>query len=364
VVLLPRSLPRPPVLPMDLLMSPGEEYFCGALIGADAPSDRRPLLEGAGSSIAQVQVRQRVLVCSSLERPTLDPRDAQQVREVLEACPDFDAERPSRLPAFRRLWLVHPQFKGSGESLLRWCKVAYWRRGAFTSFMASIYPEVITARFCGDDDMERWTSCEEDLDRVVNLVQRRGGYRLVGKALLGLGGGGLEPPDPEQCVLRGEQLAALPSWVASLRDRESKALELRFGLGPEPGLTLRACGGCFDVSPERMRQIILKGLRKLRRLAAVAGFADRGPRALPGSGTPPHEHTPEHELERAHPAELKQGPVEQGERGSCLCTYLAQRTLHGEVDVAMLLHLARRQVVAEVLLEPADHSHVEGNHVV
>ncbi len=116
VVLLPRSLPRPPVLPVDLLMRPGEEYFCGALITAEEDRrDRRPLVEDERSSIAKVTVKQRVLVCASLERPTLDPHDAQQVREVLESCPEFDAERPPGLRGFRRLWLTHPRFKGSGS---------------------------------------------------------------------------------------------------------------------------------------------------------------------------------------------------------------------------------------------------------
>jgi RNA polymerase sigma factor (sigma-70 family) len=264
VVLLPRSLPRPPVLPMDLLMGPGEEYFCGALIGVDEPHDRRPLLDGAGSSISHVQVKQRVVVCSSLERPTLDKHDVQQLREVLEACADFDAERPARLPAFRRLWLSHPQFKGSGESLLRWCGVPYWRRRAFTAFMARLYPEAVRARY-GEDDGERWISCEEELDHLLARAQRDGGSRVVGGMLLGLGGGLLESRDPERAVMHRRALAALPAAVDALTPRERLALELRFGLGPDPELTWRECGERFEVSRSRMAQVVARAIRRLRR---------------------------------------------------------------------------------------------------
>ena len=52
--------------------------------------------------------------------------------------------------------------------------------------------------------------------------------------------------------------------LASLREREGKALELRFGLGGEKPLTLQATGAALGFSRERIRQFELLALRKLR----------------------------------------------------------------------------------------------------
>ena len=52
--------------------------------------------------------------------------------------------------------------------------------------------------------------------------------------------------------------------LASLREREGKVLELRFGLAGEKPLTLQATGTALGLTRERMRQYESQALRKLR----------------------------------------------------------------------------------------------------
>ena len=54
------------------------------------------------------------------------------------------------------------------------------------------------------------------------------------------------------------------SMLDSLTPREAKVLELRFGINSNVQHSLRETGKMFDVSPERIRQIEARALRKLR----------------------------------------------------------------------------------------------------
>ena len=63
--------------------------------------------------------------------------------------------------------------------------------------------------------------------------------------------------------------------LAACRPRERFALELRHGLRPPlPPLTFQGVGDCLDVSRERARQIIERGLRLARHQAHL--LAARG----------------------------------------------------------------------------------------
>jgi RNA polymerase sigma factor (sigma-70 family) len=61
-----------------------------------------------------------------------------------------------------------------------------------------------------------------------------------------------------------EQKEAIEKTLGQLTSREKKVLEVRYGLGDEEACTLKEAGIKFNVSPERLRQIEAKALRKLR----------------------------------------------------------------------------------------------------
>ena len=58
----------------------------------------------------------------------------------------------------------------------------------------------------------------------------------------------------------------LGRWLSHLTDQEQQVLELRFGLEGEERHTLAEIGRMLDISRERVRQVELKALRKLRHL--------------------------------------------------------------------------------------------------
>ena len=72
-----------------------------------------------------------------------------------------------------------------------------------------------------------------------------------------------EPLDAVERRMHHEQLGR---WLSYLTAQEKQVLEMRFGLGGEQRHTLAEIGRLMEVSRERVRQVELKALRKLRNL--------------------------------------------------------------------------------------------------
>jgi RNA polymerase primary sigma factor len=72
--------------------------------------------------------------------------------------------------------------------------------------------------------------------------------------------------EPLDQVERGMHQEQLGRWLTHLTDQERHVLELRFGLEGEERHTLAEIGRMLEVSRERVRQVELKALRKLRHL--------------------------------------------------------------------------------------------------
>jgi RNA polymerase primary sigma factor len=72
--------------------------------------------------------------------------------------------------------------------------------------------------------------------------------------------------EPLDQVERGMHQEQLERWLAHLSDQEREVLSLRFGLDGQDRHTLAEIGRLLDVSRERVRQVELKALRKLRNL--------------------------------------------------------------------------------------------------
>ncbi|MFM7085514.1 MAG: sigma-70 family RNA polymerase sigma factor [Cyanobium sp.] len=72
--------------------------------------------------------------------------------------------------------------------------------------------------------------------------------------------------EPLDKVERGMHQEQLGRWLGHLTDQEREVLALRFGLDGQERHTLAEIGRQLDVSRERVRQVELKALRKLRNL--------------------------------------------------------------------------------------------------
>lgn len=72
--------------------------------------------------------------------------------------------------------------------------------------------------------------------------------------------------EPLDRVERGMHQEQLGRWLSQLSEQERQVLQLRFGLEGQERHTLAEIGRQLDVSRERVRQVELKALRKLRNM--------------------------------------------------------------------------------------------------
>jgi RNA polymerase primary sigma factor len=72
--------------------------------------------------------------------------------------------------------------------------------------------------------------------------------------------------EPLDRVERGIHQEQLGRWLSHLSEQERQVLQMRFGLEGQDRHTLAEIGRQLDVSRERVRQVELKALRKLRNL--------------------------------------------------------------------------------------------------
>jgi RNA polymerase primary sigma factor len=79
------------------------------------------------------------------------------------------------------------------------------------------------------------------------------------------------PGEAAETTQRNEELARI---VATLGERERRVLELRYGLDGRRPLTLEELGRMFDVTRERIRQIEMQCLKKLRGCADASALRD------------------------------------------------------------------------------------------
>ena len=73
-----------------------------------------------------------------------------------------------------------------------------------------------------------------------------------------------ESPSPEKVVADRSVRKVIYEQLDTLKPREKKVLEMRFGLTDDRPCTLEEVGNYFGVTRERIRQIETKALRKLR----------------------------------------------------------------------------------------------------
>ena len=91
--------------------------------------------------------------------------------------------------------------------------------------------------------------------------------------------------DPERAVAMTAAVGALDTALASLRPREQRIVQMYFGLDGEPPRTFEEIGRSFNLSKDRVRQIVLRAQRLLaaprhdlrRRCAPLLEDATGGP---------------------------------------------------------------------------------------
>ena len=80
-------------------------------------------------------------------------------------------------------------------------------------------------------------------------------------------------PDPEK-ILQDEDLhAQIQAWLNELSDKQREVVERRFGLNGREIATLEQVGADIGVTRERVRQIQVEALRRLRSMLEKRGYS-------------------------------------------------------------------------------------------
>jgi hypothetical protein len=299
VVILPQNLPRQPILPIDLILNPGETYHCGDLIdqGESDKKVKRAPIDGPGKTpIKSIRVKTRLIASAELAKPKLNPHDFGQIRQVLVSCPDFRLRLPFGSRGFRRLFFNHPLFTGSGELLLRYLRVPGGEK-AYLEFIAGLFPKefekLIIDKNGGPVD-EAGHRCMDDFKYLVQAAlkpNKNGGKpeEPLLHTLNALCGGAKVTATPEEMLLRMEQINSLLTTLLFLDQRLQDAIIKRLGLFGETESTWDEIGMDFNVSRERARQIFFKAISVLRKkhfirttfdrtmINTIEEYPDRGP---------------------------------------------------------------------------------------
>ena len=79
-------------------------------------------------------------------------------------------------------------------------------------------------------------------------------------------------PDPGQWLQEADLNDKLEQWLGQLNDKQRIVVERRFGLGGQDKATLEQVGNEIGVTRERVRQIQIDALRRLRHILESEGF--------------------------------------------------------------------------------------------
>ncbi len=80
-------------------------------------------------------------------------------------------------------------------------------------------------------------------------------------------------PDPSQWLQDADLNEKLELWLGQLHDKQRIVVERRFGLGGQDKATLEQVGNEIGVTRERVRQIQIDALRRLRKILENEGFS-------------------------------------------------------------------------------------------
>jgi RNA polymerase nonessential primary-like sigma factor len=79
--------------------------------------------------------------------------------------------------------------------------------------------------------------------------------------------------DPEKMLQREDLQALIGQWLAELNDKQREVVERRFGLSGRDISTLEEVGADIGVTRERVRQIQVEALKRLRTILEKAGYS-------------------------------------------------------------------------------------------
>ncbi|MDQ2068311.1 RNA polymerase sigma factor RpoS [Natronospira bacteriovora] len=118
----------------------------------------------------------------------------------------------------------------------------------------------------------------QDVERMLGLNERiasvdtpigKDGDRMLLDAIPDDGNS-----DPSRLLQDQDLLAVVDVWLGRLTDKQREVVQRRFGLNGHEKATLEEVGNCIGVTRERVRQIQMDALKRLRRLLEKEGLSE------------------------------------------------------------------------------------------
>ncbi len=251
----------------DPLLSAAEEIDLGRRYAAGD--------KAAGDRLATENLRLVAHIAARLKRPgrDLDDRIADGMLGLLRAVERWDPGRGFRFSTYATWWIKNFIARGAEDAGLI-------RVPCYAQELARKWSGVID-RLRGDLGRE---PTDEEVARASRLPERARGHATRAFGVLGmvrfersqaedvrervgpdgyLGRIGDEGPGPGESAEAAEATAGARAMLAGLPPREAEILRRRFGIdGPEE--TLREIGRSLGLTRERVRQIEVQALARLR----------------------------------------------------------------------------------------------------
>jgi hypothetical protein len=267
----PKKLSLPPILPMELLLPSVDGYDAGELIASkrSAAGTQKRLRHPRIHPIEGVEVKSRIVLSVTVEKPKLDPANRFEVRQVLASnsgvllsvCPSFFA--------FRALLFRHELFMGRGDHLLRYCGFPARREG-YERFLAIYCPDAAANRILEDKSGKMRSWILEAARWFESSYGRPPGSRA--ELLTCLAGYLAAAPEVDEetddlLEIRDEWMTvrALLDEMRSSHAFDVRALELYYGLTGEENVQLQQIGEPVGLSREAVRQRINKRISAIRK---------------------------------------------------------------------------------------------------
>jgi RNA polymerase nonessential primary-like sigma factor len=83
--------------------------------------------------------------------------------------------------------------------------------------------------------------------------------------------GGLS--DPTAILQDAEVQSCIAEWLSQLNDKQRQVVEARFGINGKDAATLEEVGDMIGVTRERVRQIQVEALKRLRKILEREGMS-------------------------------------------------------------------------------------------
>ncbi|MFM8531609.1 MAG: sigma-70 family RNA polymerase sigma factor [Ilumatobacteraceae bacterium] len=285
---------------VELLDAEGERCLAAAMVeGAEAAmrleleesrlsfSERRRLRravvegENARESLITANLRRVVSIAKRFVRPSMPLADAIQSGNIglMRAVEKFDHTKGFKFSTYATWWIRQAISRAVAEESRNIRLPAHTVEAV--NRVLRTQRELLQKNQREPSPAEVALALGEDVEKVLELLRLVGDTTSLDKtvsddseATLAENLPASDPIDPTDSIERASMREAVHIVLAELPEREQEIMRMRFGLDGDDAATLEEVGRAFNVTRERVRQIEVRTLARLRHMAGGRALRD------------------------------------------------------------------------------------------